>query len=201
MTVSCALPFTTNVTISTSISQTFGSWVAILHLRQHIVFYLTHRSYGMPGLAPLMILFILRAAQLSSKLLRQGYVMERSIVHESFHLILYAFVYRNMLLCRRGRLYPLLYSKTHIPKVRQVEDLGLFYRCVHPGHLVSPLVFRGPWMSTVVLYCWCHNDGASVLLYFTFRNILKISVLANVGWHRISRFHFHSNRILTYFNQ
>ena len=26
-----------------------------------------------------------------------------------------------------------------------------------PGHLVSPLVCRGPWMSTVVLYCWCHR--------------------------------------------
>ena len=35
-----------------------------------------------------------------------------------------------------------------------------------PGHLVSPLVCRGPWMSTVVLYCWCHSDSASVLLYF-----------------------------------
>ena len=23
-------------------------------------------------------------------------------------------------------------------------------------------------MSTVLLYCWCHSDGASVLLYFTF---------------------------------
>ena len=37
-----------------------------------------------------------------------------------------------------------------------------------PGHLVSPLVCRGPWISTVVLYCWCHSDSASVLLYFTF---------------------------------
>ena len=37
-----------------------------------------------------------------------------------------------------------------------------------PGHLVSPLGYRGPWMSTVVLYCWCHSDDASVLLYFTF---------------------------------
>ena len=26
---------------------------------------------------------------------------------------------------------------------------------------------RGPWMSTVALYRWCHSDGASVLLYFT----------------------------------
>ena len=38
-----------------------------------------------------------------------------------------------------------------------------------PGHLVSPLVCRGPWMSTVVPYCWCHSDSASVLLYFTLR--------------------------------
>ena len=38
-----------------------------------------------------------------------------------------------------------------------------------PGHLVSPLVCRGSctWMSTVVLYCKCHSDSASVLLYFT----------------------------------
>ena len=25
-------------------------------------------------------------------------------------------------------------------------------------------------MSTVVLYCWCHSDSASVLLYFTLSN-------------------------------
>ena len=37
-----------------------------------------------------------------------------------------------------------------------------------PGHLACPLVCRGPWMSTVMLYCWCHSDSASVLLYFTF---------------------------------
>ena len=36
-----------------------------------------------------------------------------------------------------------------------------------PGHLVSPLVCMGPWMSTVVLYCWCHSDSYSVRLYFT----------------------------------
>ena len=53
VTVSCALHFTTNVTISTSISQTFRSWVAIFHLRQPMVF-LSHSSYVMPELAPLM---------------------------------------------------------------------------------------------------------------------------------------------------
>ena len=58
VTVSCALPFTTNVTISTSTSQTFRSWVAIFLLRQPMVF-LSHSSYGMPGLAPLMhVLFL-----------------------------------------------------------------------------------------------------------------------------------------------
>ena len=29
-------------------------------------------------------------------------------------------------------------------------------------------IVLGPWMSTVVLYVWCHSDIASVLLYFTF---------------------------------
>ena len=53
VTVSCEFPFTTNVTISTSISHTFRSWVAIFHLRQPMVF-LSHSSYGMPRLAPLM---------------------------------------------------------------------------------------------------------------------------------------------------
>ena len=48
-TVSCTLPFTTNVTISTSISQTFRSLAAT---------FLSQSSYGMPGLALLMnILF------------------------------------------------------------------------------------------------------------------------------------------------
>ena len=52
-TVSCALPFTSNVTISTSISQTFRSWVAIFHFHQPMAF-LSHSSYGMLGLVPLM---------------------------------------------------------------------------------------------------------------------------------------------------
>ena len=52
-TVSYALPFTTNVTISTFISQTLRSWVAIFHLRQPMAF-VSHNTYGMPGLAPLL---------------------------------------------------------------------------------------------------------------------------------------------------
>ena len=52
-TVSCALPFTTNVTISTSISQTFRSLAATFHLRQPMAL-LSHSLYGMPGLALLM---------------------------------------------------------------------------------------------------------------------------------------------------
>ena len=36
-----------------------------------------------------------------------------------------------------------------------------------PGHLVSPLVCRGPWMSAVVLCYWCHSDSTLVLLYLT----------------------------------
>ena len=36
-----------------------------------------------------------------------------------------------------------------------------------PRVTIPHLVCRGPWMSTVVLYCWCHSDSTSVLLYFT----------------------------------
>ena len=39
-----------------------------------------------------------------------------------------------------------------------------------PGHLVSPLVCRGPWMTIVVLCCWCRSDSASVL-YFTLMSV------------------------------
>ena len=49
----CALPITTNVTSSTSISQTFRSRAATFHLRQPMAF-LSHSSYGMPGLVLLM---------------------------------------------------------------------------------------------------------------------------------------------------
>ena len=35
-----------------------------------------------------------------------------------------------------------------------------------PGNLVSPLVCRGPWITTVVLYRLCHIDSASVFFVF-----------------------------------
>ena len=52
-TVNFILPFTTNVTISISILQTFRSWVATSHLRQSMAF-LYHNLSDTPGLAPLM---------------------------------------------------------------------------------------------------------------------------------------------------
>ena len=70
----------------------------------------------------------------------------------SFHIQYQAIIY-TLSLCRG-----------HLWRVRLAKQDTL----TPPGHLVSPLVCRGPWMSTVVLYCWCHSDGASVLLYFTF---------------------------------
>ena len=75
LTVRCALPFTTNVTISTSISQTFRSWVAIFHLRQPIVFFISQFIWYAKACSSYEC-FILRVARLSSKLLGQEYVME-----------------------------------------------------------------------------------------------------------------------------
>ena len=52
-TVNFAIPFTTSVTISISILQTFRSWVATSHLRLPMAF-LSHSLSDTPGLAPLM---------------------------------------------------------------------------------------------------------------------------------------------------
>ena len=60
-------------------------------------------------------------------------------------------------------IYTLSLCRGHSWRVRLAKQETL----TPSGHLVSPLVCRGPWMSTVVLYCWCHSDSASVLLYFT----------------------------------
>ena len=63
----------------------------------------------------------------------------------------------------QASIYKLSLCRGHSWRVRLAKQETL----TPPGHLVSPLVYRGPWMSTVVLYCWCHSDSASVLLYFT----------------------------------
>ena len=76
VTVSRALPFTTNMTISTSISQTFRSWVSIFLLRQAMVFFISQIKRYARACSSYEC-FILGAARLSSKLHGQGYVMER----------------------------------------------------------------------------------------------------------------------------
>ena len=65
-------------------------------------------------------------------------------------------------------IYTLSLCRGHSWRVRLAKQETL----TPPGHLVSPLVWWGPWMSTVVLCCLCHSDSASVLLYFTFFCIL-----------------------------
>ena len=63
----------------------------------------------------------------------------------------------------QASIYTLSLCRGHSWRVR----LARLETLTPPGHLVSPLVCRGPWMSTVVLYCCCHSDSASVFLYFT----------------------------------
>ena len=63
----------------------------------------------------------------------------------------------------RASIYTLSLCRGHSWRVRLAKQETL----TPPGHLVSPLVCRCPWMSTMVLYCWCHSDSESVLLYFT----------------------------------
>ena len=67
----------------------------------------------------------------------------------------------------QASIYTLSLCRGHSWRVRLAKQETL----TPPGHLVSPLVCRGPWMSTMVLYCWCHSDSASVLLYFTFDSL------------------------------
>ena len=65
----------------------------------------------------------------------------------------------------QASIYTLSLCRGHSWRVRLAKQETL----TPPGHLVSLLICRGPWMSTVVLYCWCHSDSASVLMYFTCR--------------------------------
>ena len=84
----------------------------------------------------------------------------------------------------QASIYTLSLCRGHSWRVRLAKQVTLTL----PVHLVSPLVCRVPWMSTVVLYCWCHSDGASVLLYFTFQE--TVGIPGNVyKWH--SSYHRH----------
>ena len=74
-TVNFILPFTTNVSVSISILQTFRSWVATSHLRPLWVFISQLIRYARACSS--YECFILRAMRLSNKLLGQGYVKER----------------------------------------------------------------------------------------------------------------------------
>ena len=69
--------------------------------------------------------------------------------------------------------YTLSLCRWHSLRVRLAKQETL----TPPGHLVSPLVCRGPWMSTVVFYGWCHSDSASVLLYFTLWIIIYLYLI------------------------
>ena len=68
---------------------------------------------------------------------------------------------------RKVQLFLLLVYRLCLKHCKYKESAYFYHVHDHIGWIVSPLVFRGPWMSTVVLYCWCHSDSASVLLYFT----------------------------------
>ena len=87
----------------------------------------------------------------------------------SFNKFFFILKYQKRLLVSvniqcQASIYTLSLCRGHSWRVRLSKQETL----TPPGHLVSPLVCRGPWMSTVVLYCKCHSNSASVLLYFTF---------------------------------
>ena len=77
----------------------------------------------------------------------------------------------------QASIYTLSLCRGHSWRVRLAKQETL----TTPGHLVSHLVCRGLWMSTVVLYCWCHSDGASVLLYFTCIELRTCDILSRMA--------------------
>ena len=84
----------------------------------------------------------------------------------------------------QASIYTLSLCSKHSWRVRIAKQEML----TPPGHLVSPLVCRGPWMSTVVLYCWCHSHSASVLLYFTL--LLRSSTFHKYNVHHVLNLHY-----------
>ena len=95
----------------------------------------------------------------------------------------------------QASIYTLSLCRGHSWQVRLAKQETL----TPSGHLVSPLVCRGPWMSTVVLYCWCHSDGALVLLFFTLQywlmyhldiiRLLETGDEANFAFYAVFGFH------------
>ena len=73
----------------------------------------------------------------------------------------------------QASIYALPLCRGHSWRVRLATQETL----TPPGHLVSPLICRGPWMSTVVLYCWCHSDSASVFCILHLWFVLNIMPL------------------------
>ena len=100
----------------------------------------------------------------------------------------------------QASIYTLSLCRGHSWRVRLAKQETL----TPPGHLVSPLVYRGPWMSTVVLYCWCHSDSALVLLYFTFSTfsyIVRLLIFRHqslIVRMLVSRDHSHIVRLLNF---
>ena len=74
--VNFTLPSTTSEVISISTSQTFRSWVVIFHLRRPMAC-LSLNLIRYARACSSYECFILRARRLSSKLLKQGYIVER----------------------------------------------------------------------------------------------------------------------------
>ena len=101
---------------------------------------------------------------MNGKALAQGMYMWYSPTWNSSKVIAKIKVFRHVHIQFQASIYTISMCHGHSWRVRLDKQESL----TPPGHLVSPLVCWDPWMSTVVLYSWCHSDSASVLLYFTF---------------------------------
>ena len=77
----------------------------------------------------------------------------------------------------QASIYTLSLCHGHSWRVRLAKQETLTPR----RHLVSPLVCRGQWMSTVVLYRWCHSYSASFLLFFTLLLIKICNLLKQIA--------------------
>ena len=83
-------------------------------------------------------------------------------------------------------LRPILFPNLYFFRIIHFEDSSVLFRICSLSILplrktglrrfsILPLICSGPGMSTVVLYCWCHSDSASV--FFVFYNNGGLSML------------------------